>query len=117
MIAREGAKRLASDRQVHSLYDGAAFRNAGKTEPLRGKRDLFASSRESKKSGGEAPRSGTAGGLVEPGARLTLRLGDFIARHFARQVGARSEEHTSELQSLMRISYAVFWLKQKKNKT
>src|SRR3546814_3311566 len=27
---------------------------------------------------------------------------------------ARSEEHTSELQSLMRISYAVFCLKQKK---
>src|SRR3546814_4771931 len=26
---------------------------------------------------------------------------------------ARSEEHTSELQSLMRISYAVFWLKKK----
>src|SRR3546814_6851630 len=26
----------------------------------------------------------------------------------------RSEEHTSELQSLMRISYAVFWLKTKK---
>src|SRR3546814_4177304 len=25
----------------------------------------------------------------------------------------RSEEHTSELQSLMRISYAVFWLKKK----
>src|SRR3546814_8190517 len=29
----------------------------------------------------------------------------------------RSEEHTSELQSLMRISYAVFCLKQKNNKT
>src|SRR3546814_10569780 len=28
--------------------------------------------------------------------------------------GARSEEHTSELQSLMRISYAVFCLKKKK---
>src|SRR3546814_10444392 len=28
----------------------------------------------------------------------------------------RSEEHTSELQSLMRISYAVLWLKKKKNK-
>src|SRR3546814_2509412 len=28
---------------------------------------------------------------------------------------ARSEEHTSELQSLMRISYAVFCLKKKKN--
>src|SRR3546814_2352503 len=30
---------------------------------------------------------------------------------------ARSEEHTSELQSLMRISYAVFCLKKKKNQT
>src|SRR3546814_4395541 len=30
-------------------------------------------------------------------------------------VVARSEEHTSELQSLMRISYAVFCLKKKKN--
>src|SRR3546814_7596672 len=29
--------------------------------------------------------------------------------------GGRSEEHTSELQSLMRISYAVFCLKKKKN--
>src|SRR3546814_10701205 len=31
--------------------------------------------------------------------------------------GMRSEEHTSELQSLMRISYAVFCLKKKKTKT
>src|SRR3546814_2675323 len=31
-----------------------------------------------------------------------------------RTVGPRSEEHTSELQSLMRISYAVFCLKKKK---
>src|SRR3546814_3777305 len=30
--------------------------------------------------------------------------------------GGRSEEHTSELQSLMRISYAVFCLKKKTNK-
>src|SRR3546814_3026507 len=30
--------------------------------------------------------------------------------------GRRSEEHTSELQSLMRISYAVFCLKKKNNK-
>src|SRR3546814_6638592 len=32
----------------------------------------------------------------------------------ARSAGMRSEEHTSELQSLMRISYAVFCLKKKK---
>src|SRR3546814_5226340 len=31
------------------------------------------------------------------------------------RVGERSEEHTSELQSLMRISYAVFCLKKKQN--
>src|SRR3546814_8731382 len=31
----------------------------------------------------------------------------------AREAGERSEEHTSELQSLMRISYAVFCLKKK----
>src|SRR3546814_3676385 len=30
-------------------------------------------------------------------------------------IRVRSEEHTSELQSLMRISYAVFCLKKKKN--
>src|SRR3546814_6475012 len=32
-------------------------------------------------------------------------------------VDGRSEEHTSELQSLMRISYAVFCLKKKKKKS
>src|SRR3546814_8641007 len=34
----------------------------------------------------------------------------------ARRAGDRSEEHTSELQSLMRISYAVFCLKKQNNK-
>src|SRR3546814_5059438 len=49
------------------------------------------------------------------------RVADFgaFARHdrdrVMRDHGFRSEEHTSELQSLMRISYAVFCLK-KKNK-
>src|SRR3546814_8158876 len=33
------------------------------------------------------------------------------------QAGRRSEEHTSELQSLMRISYAVFCLKKKNKKS
>src|SRR3546814_9824164 len=35
-------------------------------------------------------------------------------RHLPELVGRRSEEHTSELQSLMRISYAGFGLKTKK---
>src|SRR3546814_2289554 len=38
-------------------------------------------------------------------------------RHVARHDEIRSEEHTSELQSLMRISYAVFCLKKKTNLT
>src|SRR3546814_1069358 len=38
-------------------------------------------------------------------------------RHAQPRGGRRSEEHTSELQSLMRISYAVFCLKKKKKKT
>src|SRR3546814_4487788 len=37
-----------------------------------------------------------------------------IGASFLEPLGQRSEEHTSELQSLMRISYAVFCLKKKK---
>src|SRR3546814_3432651 len=37
--------------------------------------------------------------------------------YYLRSAASRSEEHTSELQSLMRISYAVFCLKKKTTKT
>src|SRR3546814_5130756 len=51
-----------------------------------------------------------------PGYRCCARL----AHNYGRGVGSwfqeRSEEHTSELQSLMRISYAVFCLKKKKTR-
>src|SRR3546814_6122005 len=47
--------------------------------------------------------------------RLADDLGDeIITRADADRPQPRSEEHTSELQSLMRISYAVFCLKKKK---
>src|SRR3546814_8865456 len=39
--------------------------------------------------------------------------GEVIAMPFSAWFAIRSEEHTSELQSLMRISYAVFCLKKK----
>src|SRR3546814_2056799 len=45
----------------------------------------------------------------------TLPL-SIIQRIVAEAPADRSEEHTSELQSLMRISYAVFCLKKKKNR-
>src|SRR3546814_1170533 len=44
-----------------------------------------------------------------------LSLTELYAAVRARADRSRSEEHTSELQSLMRISYAVFCLKKKKN--
>src|SRR3546814_10876132 len=47
-----------------------------------------------------------------PHASIVSRLSR--ARLAAATIPSRSEEHTSELQSLMRISYAVFCLKKKK---
>src|SRR3546814_7562348 len=45
---------------------------------------------------------------------LEIGVGGDTERNAARAFDQRSEEHTSELQSLMRISYAVFCLKKKK---
>src|SRR3546814_3029348 len=45
---------------------------------------------------------------------LILNCDGLCSFGFLVGVGRRSEEHTSELQSLMRISYAVFCLKKKK---
>src|SRR3546814_5392105 len=65
------------------------------------------------------PRNGAAGAAARHRAWLSPRrrclCGDAGGK---RNPARRSEEHTSELQSLMRISYAVFCLKKKKkNKT
>src|SRR3546814_9513181 len=46
-----------------------------------------------------------------------MLFGDFVRSPYGHARIKRSEEHTSELQSLMRISYAVFCLKKKNNKT
>src|SRR3546814_9458877 len=54
--------------------------------------------------------------LVELEQAFVERLGDGRGQRGVGVVG-RSEEHTSELQSLMRISYAVFCLKKKKGKS
>src|SRR3546814_7354515 len=68
--------------------------------------------------------------MVVDGSKLVRRLiGDVLHKELpnvevvgcsgleqARAALDRSEEHTSELQSLMRISYAVFCLKKKKHK-
>src|SRR3546814_7711191 len=76
-----------------------------------------------------ARRAGGEGGGVEDDVRRRLRhqpLQEITGEGFpqgahmdgkdveARPLQSRSEEHTSELQSLMRISYSVFCLKKKK---
>src|SRR3546814_6364860 len=62
-------------------------------------------------------RYGTAVGRAVHGVLQTIDLvtGDGLDDAIAAQC-QRSEEHTSELQSLMRISYAVFCLKKNKNR-
>src|SRR3546814_3641871 len=60
------------------------------------------------RSGCRRPGRGFAGLDGTPGHSAGIAAGDAGDRP-----GARSEEHTSELQSLMRISYAVFCLKKK----
>src|SRR3546814_10482108 len=61
------------------------------------------------------------GGRVGRGAKFTSnpssreRVTGRVIPPMTLNAHCRSEEHTSELQSLMRISYAVFCLKKKKN--
>src|SRR3546814_8318129 len=75
---------------------------------------------------GAALETGERSARVEPlgqrveqraarGTETAPRGAEFDERGLARLIGdARSDEHTSELQSLMRISYAVFCFKHKK---
>src|SRR3546814_6760425 len=56
------------------------------------------------------------GGDVPGGRKRAFRRAQERADQDLREGEARSEEHTSELQSLMRISYAVLCLKKKKQK-
>src|SRR3546814_2087144 len=69
-----------------------------------------------KEGGDEAlPEGGHDGHHVEPAAEGLRQLDGGADRPILAR-GVRSEEHTSELQSLMRISYAVFCLKKKKSR-
>src|SRR3546814_8516549 len=87
-----------------------------RTDPLFPYTTLF-------RSGGQDRRSWRARGSrhrpTTTNARQCRALGKLAVargRCYQRKCAKRSEEHTSELQSLMRISYAVFCLKKKNDK-
>src|SRR3546814_3846796 len=75
---------------------------------------LFRSSRLPRQGIDGEAHAGARGGADERLSHAAgggCHVGQWPAGHCA----TRSEEHTSELQSLMRTSYAVFCLKKKKN--
>src|SRR3546814_3157920 len=92
-IARGAQAAIGDDRHIQfrcrldAVEDGGELRHADPGNDAR-----------------RADRSGTDADLHPVGAAVDQRPG---------RLAGRSEEHTSELQSLMRISYAVFCLKNK----
>src|SRR3546814_2917857 len=96
---------------------GGPRRRVGARDPERRKslraRDRFEAVFEMRQGFGNHWRS-----IREPPRRAIACMRDDWGPAFERfqRRGGRSEEHTSELQSLMRISYAVFCLKKKKKK-
>src|SRR3546814_7099503 len=65
---------------------------------------------------GEAEGGLAGAALAHDADGVALAHGNRYAVDGAHMIDGRSEEHTSELQSLMRISYAVFCLKKKKTR-
>src|SRR3546814_8699818 len=95
----------SSCRRSRTTTPRSCFRKVGR----RSSRTCARSSR--KNTDRCRPRRG--GSAPQPGSRGDAVL-DVALTHHPDTAATRSEEHTSELQSLMRISYAVFCLKKKK---
>src|SRR3546814_5574877 len=62
-------------------------------------------------------RKAGVAGIYGPGTNIPQAAAEILQLIRSQHAAARSEEHTSELQSLMRISYAVFCLKKKTHTT
>src|SRR3546814_1112851 len=81
---------------------------------------LFRSPRGNRRGSSSTVRGRSRGHLLRPGRGTSdspHRSSGFRRWCRDRPSPARSEEHTSELQSLLRISYAVFCLKKKRDTT
>src|SRR3546814_4830227 len=96
-LVRSGASRMQGDVLLGDRYVEQDHAGAGGLEAGDGAADRI----ELGGADGELPERLAAEEVLDVGAALVGDVG-------------RSEEHTSELQSLMRISYAVFCLKKQK---
>src|SRR3546814_1863828 len=83
--------------------------------PLLAARTRRARRQSGEEGGDQGARGQPFRGRPRSPARGTARRTHRRERSARRRSRSRSEEHTSELQSLMRISYAVFSLKKKKD--
>src|SRR3546814_10166536 len=90
---------------IQSLPDDSDFTAAGWVDPARG----VTLSEDNVWKG--APVNAPTAFFNEAERRLLINH----ANRVCSEASTRSEEHTSELQSLMRISHAVFCVKKKKN--
>src|SRR3546814_4211945 len=98
------SRRQCSTRLSYSPTESA--RHPGRGERLAGGAPIPRSRRACKRVGA---RSSLPAACVEQ----RVDAGEFLAWRAVARNSPRSEEHTSELQSLMRISYADFCLKKK----
>src|SRR3546814_1736351 len=96
-MGKPGQKLAKAHRSISLRIPGPARRSSGN-------RPTIAIAHQQKRN--DRPMTGHLLEDLNPGQ----------AKAVAHLDGPRSEEHTSELQSLMRTSYAVFCLKKKKNK-
>src|SRR3546814_7834948 len=107
---------------VAQLHDAIAHRDIAAHLPDRHTHDSVFRGHAALAAQFRARRRRTAGLVVDRlPDKKRLAVADHAGLHAGsvpndadHATGARSEEHTSELQSLMRISYAVFCLKKKK---
>src|SRR3546814_2203173 len=87
-----------------------------RTDTLFPNTTLFRAQQGSRRGGAVQGRQRGLRGAARPAEARRLRPAAHPRLPTRRRgAAARSEEHTSELQSLMRISYAVFCLKKKKS--
>src|SRR3546814_3840913 len=109
-LHRRGDDRFMGDAELGFAVDDAV-EHLGRRQRLQRGPQVRAAGDEAGKGLGEIAVGDGKGGGDGEGAEATADQVLRQPRHRVEAAEARSEEHTSELQSLMRISYAVFGLK------